>query len=100
MKKIIYTSSLFSYLIIWLILFKFVVLNYVGRNFMLATSSMIWKKKPQSTTRSIMIQKNEIVKTYSFEIATYWVLIGAMAGAGVNSVKIADPLLTIFKISG
>lgn len=42
-----------------------------------------------------MIQKNEIVKT-SFEIATYWVLIGAMAGAGVNSVKIADPLLTIF----
>lgn len=41
-----------------------------------------------------MIQKNEIVKTYSFE--TYWVLIGAMAGAGVNSVKIADPLLTIF----
>ena len=47
-----------------------------------------------------MIQKNEIVKTYSFEIATNWVLIGAMAGAGVNSVKIADPLLTIFKISG
>lgn len=47
-----------------------------------------------------MIQKNEIVKIYSFEIAKNWVLTGAMAGAGVNSVKIADPLLTIFKISG